>query len=479
VANRWGLPPDALTALGQRLHQLWERYRACFKTQTRDPSERAYDYLRAQLTLETRRNYAQMERRLHGRDGQRLQHFMTQSPWSAQAVLAQLQAELAATPALAQGGVLILDESADEKAGWHTAGVARQFNGRLGVVDLCQVATCLAYAHPTLGLWTLLDGELFLPEEWFSEAWAEKRHQLGIPPQRQSASKVSLGWQMIQRVQARGVPFELLACDEVYGRNQQFRANLDAAHIRYAARVPASTQVYVREPQVGIPQPWPKRGRVPKRPYVLSGPDPQPVRELVADPLTVWQRVPVRQAERGQLRSDFAVRRVWTVAVGQLARAEWLVIRHDADERYDFTLLNGLAETTPRQLIDWSCHRYWVERTFQDAKSDLGWDEFQARKYRAWEHHFALTALASWFVAQTKLAWTQQYPRDPQLVQQLEVDALPGLSTANVRELLKAVLPLPQLTPEAAAHWVVWHLVNRARSTRSRLKAQRSHGPSP
>ena len=110
-----------------------------------------------------------------------------------------------------------------------------------------------------------------------------------------------------------------------------------------------------------------------------------------------------------------------------------------------------MPRRTPRRhsLIAWSCRRYFTERTFEDAKTEIGWDEFQAQKYRAWEHHLALTAAALWFVAQTKLAWAQAYTRDPALARQLEVEVLPALSTANVRELLKAVLPLPQLTPAA------------------------------
>jgi hypothetical protein len=60
----------------------------------------------------------------------------------------------------------------------------------------------------------------------------------------------------------------------------------------------------------------------------------------------------------------------------------------------------------------WSARRHFVERTFQDAKSELGWAEFSARKYRAWEHHLALTAAALWFVAQTKLEWEGEYRRD-------------------------------------------------------------------
>jgi hypothetical protein len=66
----------------------------------------------------------------------------------------------------------------------------------------------------------------------------------------------------------------------------------------------------------------------------------------------------------------------------------------------------------------------------------------RAQKYRAWEHHLALTVLASWFVAQTKFEWAQDYSRDPALLGQFKTDVLPALSVANVRKLLRAVMPL-------------------------------------
>ncbi|MCP5002551.1 MAG: hypothetical protein GY941_01165 [Planctomycetes bacterium] len=119
--------------------------------------------------------------------------------------------------------------------------------------------------------------------------------------------------------------------------------------------------------------------------------------------------------------------------------------------------------------------RYFAERTAQDAKTEAGWDELVARKYRAWLHHTALDALALWFVAETKLDWAQIYPRDPELVKQLEVVVLPALSMANIRELLKAVLPLQQLSPAQARRLVVKHLVNRSAATRCRLKQAARH----
>jgi hypothetical protein len=189
-------------------------------------------------------------------------------------------------------------------------------------------------------------------------------------------------------------------------------------------------------------------------------------------PQTGWERVQVRLTERGWLIADFAVRRVWTVATSQRPRAAWLVIRRNSEGDCSYTRLNAPPDTPQAWLIAWSCRRYFTERTFEDAKTEIGWDAFQAQKYRAWEHHLALTAAALWFVAQTKFVWAQMSPRDPALAHQLAVEVLPALSTANVRELLKAVLPLPQLTPAEAIDLGITPLIHRARSTSSRLKSQ-------
>jgi SRSO17 transposase len=145
--QRWGLSSAAIGTLGERLYEFWQRFRGCFKTSPRAPSGRAYDYLRGPLTMDGERNFANMARNMTGDDGQALQPFMANAPWSGPAVCDQMQAEIAATPALASGSTWILDESAAEKAGTHKAGASRQYHGRLGQVDVCRVDTCLTYAN--------------------------------------------------------------------------------------------------------------------------------------------------------------------------------------------------------------------------------------------------------------------------------------------------------------------------------------------
>jgi SRSO17 transposase len=156
-----------------------------------------------------------------------------------------------------------------------------------------------------------------------------------------------------------------------------------------------------------------------------------------------------------------------------------LVIRQEANGKLTCSLSNAPAASTIEHLAWLKCQRYFVERANQDAKGELGWDDFRAQKYLAWQHHLALTVLASWFIAQTKLDWARKTPGDPTLAREFAVEVLPRLSMANVREMLRAALPLPQLTPQQATALVVQHLVNRARAKQSRIKHHHRSGPAP
>lgn len=475
--QRWGLSPDLSRELPERLHQFWEGYYNCFRTRTHNTGVYAHDYLSALLRLDTNRNYTNIGRAT-GRPGENIQHFMSNSPWVARRIWDQICEDIKATPGLERGGVAILDESADKKAGGESAGAGRQYNGRLGKVDMSQVGVFLAYAnliHPHRPVWTWVDGELFLQEFWFTPEMAERRRKAGIPDDREFASKVELGWRMIQRAQANGLPFEALICDDLYGRSKWFRDALSGAHIIYMGDVPRNTRVYLEKPVLGVPERKGNRGRKPTRLQVLNKVKSFPVHQVARRDDTTWRRMRVRPTERGELNDPFAARRIWTLREGKEEPVEeWLVIRREAENRYNYALSNAPADASLSDLAWLKCQRYFVERANQDAKSEAGWDELEARKYRGWKHHLALVILATWFVAQVKWDWGQRYARDPSLAQQFELEVLPALSMANIRLLLRAAMPLPQPTPEQAVAQVAETFVKRTRSRKSRLKRQRA-----
>jgi SRSO17 transposase len=395
---------------------------------------------------------------------QNMHHFMSNSPWSGPGLISQVQGEIKQCPAFQHDSVLILDECADDKAGSYSVGAGRQYNGRRGKVDLSQVGVFLSLANNGFNCW--VDGEVFIPEQWFSDAWTERRQQVGIPAERTFQTKPELGWQMIQRAIAQELPFEAIAFDSLYGKNPWLRDQIAAAGREYYADVPAQTTVYLSQPVIGWPQN--KRGRKAKHQRVLS-PRPYRVDAVARLADTSWQTIILRPDERGMLTADFAARRVWTVRADLTIVQEWLLIRRDGT-KHSYTFSNAPPETSGLTMAQRKSQRYFIERSNQDAKSEFGWDEFQATKLLAWEHQLALTILAHWFITETRLDWASRYDRDPALLTQYEVEVLPALSVANVRAMLRAALPLPQMTPQQAADLVVKHLDNRVRSRKSRLK---------
>src|SRR5215510_1512101 len=422
--SAWGLPSAEIKTLGQRLYQFWERYADCFETTTRDASHYALGFLSGLLRMTTERNFSNIARTM-GESPQNVQHFMTNSPWSGQEVLQQIREEVAAKPAFAKSGALILDESADEKGSEKTVGAGRQHNGRLGKIDMSQVGTFLAYAH-------------------------------------------SGDWMWIERVSSEGLLFEVVCCDTLYGRSFWLRRKLSEAKLIYCADVPANTQVYLEKPAVDVPPHL--KGRRKAKPRVLSEEKPMEVRQISGLGETVWRQVEVRATERGYLRDEFSARRVWTTQNGEQPVEEWLVMRRDGEGKIHYALSNEPADAPLERLAWGKCQRVFIECANRDTKSEIGWDELRAQKFPAWEHELALVCLATWFMAQTKLDWRERSPRDPELGSEFGVDELPELSMANVRELLRAAMPLPQLSVEGATDLVIEHLINRTRSRKSRLK---------
>lgn len=458
---RWGLPIKEIKDLGNHFYQFVEPYRFYMMTKTHDTSDYGVEYVSGLLRMETKRNITNISRKVEV-DGQAMHHFISNSPWSGPQLIQRIQEDVRMHPEFATEAVLVLDESAEQKAGDSSSGTGRQHNGRLGKIEMSQVGVFLALATPRVNTW--IDGELFILEKWFGAEYAEQRRQVGLPAERTFQTKPALGWLMIQRVMDRGIPFVAVAMDDLYGRNRQLCRRLDEANIEYYGDVPANTTVYLDKPTIKYHK---KKNGQPAQKYTIVG-TPYLVRDLQAHERLERAKLTLRPHERGLLSATFARYRVWVVDQGR-CQERWLLIRQD-HKQVTYVLSNASPEISLETMAWRKSHRYFVERSNQDAKSELGWDEFQAIKYRAWKHHLALTILASWFIAETRLDWMCRYERDPELLAHYETDVLPLLSVGNVRELLQAAMPLPQLSPEEATQLVIEKLINRTRSRRSRLR---------
>src|SRR4030042_222095 len=244
--EQWGISLEEVDQLGERLSQYYGRFRGYTQTKTRDTSEYGLGYLSGLLRMETKRNLANVGRKT-AMPGQNLQHFISNSPWSGPALIQALRNEIKVHPAF-QETVLVLDESAEEKAGEQSAGAGRQHNGRLGKIEMSQVGVFLSLVTPQVNTW--IDGELFIPEHWFDEAHRAQRQAVGIPEEASFQTKPEWGLRMILRAKQRGIPFQAVVMDELYGRKTELRRELDRPHIEYYADIPVDTPVFLLPPQI-------------------------------------------------------------------------------------------------------------------------------------------------------------------------------------------------------------------------------------
>lgn len=290
----WGLSTAEIPHLRERFYQFAERFRPAMRTQTHDTSHYGEAYLSGLLRLQETRTYTAISRG-QALPMQDMQQFMSDSPWQGIRVIEQVGQEVA-LHSVFEEVVLVLDESADEKSGQSSVGTKRQYNGRQGKVDVCQVGIFAVLVTSQTWLWG--EDELYLPGQWFESDQANLRQRVGVPTERQFQTKPELGWEVIQRVQQRGLPFCAVAMDDLYGRNVKLCQCLDGAGTEYYGDIPANTVVYLDCPKLKAR--LTKRGKPAQKKRIVAQHRSE-VRQLVDHPDIEWQTLTLRSTDRGYL----------------------------------------------------------------------------------------------------------------------------------------------------------------------------------
>ena len=187
-----------------------------------------------------------------------LHHFVAQSPWSDAEMLRQVRNYV--LPAMQKNGPVtawIVDETSFVKKGTHSVGVARQYCGRLGKKENCQVAVSLSVATATGSL--PIDWRLYLTEEWAGDA--ERRKETDVPQEVQFQTKPQIALAQIQRAVEERVSPGVVLADEVYGSNREFREGVAELKLDYSLAVRSTTTVWALERQPLPPKPWKGKGR--------------------------------------------------------------------------------------------------------------------------------------------------------------------------------------------------------------------------
>lgn len=454
MSFNYELTVEDIQAQAEALVEFHSKYTTFFQTKTRDNSNQALEYMKGQLLLKSKRNMSHMATEVTEINEQALSHFMSNSPWDDTSLTAQIGQD--AVELLGPGGALILDESGNPKQGDKSVGVARQYCGRLGKVDNCQVGVFVAYAK--VGQTTLIDKRLYLPQEWTDDP--DRCRQAGVPEAEIVFRKKSeLGLEMILQARKKQIPFKFVDMDAHYGQQAWLLSRLERENVEYMAEIPSDTRVYLVYPAVGIPERKGNRGRKPTKTRVLDG-QPIEVRSLLDTDKLKWAILKVRDTARGELWIRFAALPVYRLEDElPVAQPVWLCLRQELDSgEIKFAFSNALLNSPIKTLADKMCTRYWVERAIEDAKGLAGLDEYQVIGWRGWHHHMTMTMLAMLFLVTLR--------------KNLEVQA-PMLTLQDTKQILEILLPKKSLTLEDAVKIIEKKHWNRYRSRNSRLKKQR------
>lgn len=398
---------DEVETLFTQFHQ---NYISFFQTQTRSVAQPAADYLQGQLFTKQDQNLTQYYREVPDSNYEAMQHFISDSPWDSEGLLKQLRVDVCQLLEDPIDGALVLDESGIPKQGKMSVGVQRQYCGRLGKVDNCQVGVYLAYANGQNT--SLVDYRLYLPESWISDN--ERRTKCGVPREITFQTKAELGLEMIRAFKAEGHQFGWVSMDSHYGEQPWLLKQLTDEDIYYMADIPCDTRIFADKPKTEVPQRKGNRGRHPSKVRLVSGSrQPIEVRTFAQNmDEEDWTRLRVRETERGWLVADFAAVRVWHSVDNLPFQEVWLIMRRDiggnAPIRYSFS--NAQMHTPLLRLAQMQCRRYWVERTLEDAKGEAGLDQYQLRGWKGWHHHMAMTLLAMLFLLQLTLHFGSKAP---------------------------------------------------------------------
>lgn len=324
-----------------------------------------------------------------GKKRRPLQHFVGAGKWDDTAIRKKMCRAIAAEMGSADG-VLILDGSGFQKTGPASVGTQRQWCGRLGKEEQCQVGEFLAYA--SRGSVALVGAEIYLPKSWANDK--DRRAQCHVP----KGVIFKTGWRLaadMVRGTGKLLPHRWLVGDENYGRPTELRDLLHQEGERYMLEVHGDAKVRLA------------RGGEWMRADAWAS----------SLPRRAWQRFTVSDGERGPIDVRAVKARVYAPRPrgGKPERPEILVVvRNDRDNK-TWTYLASDTRTTLKELVRVGSCRHGIEQAFNMGKGEVGLDEYEVRSWVGWHHHMTLSMLSMWFLTVEQRRIKKTLQRSPVL----------------------------------------------------------------
>lgn len=328
---------------------------------------------------------------------QRLQSLLTGIQWDEGAFNTQRVEQLRDYVRLGDG-VLIIDDTGFPKQGHCSVGVARQYCGELGKVDNCQVCVTCHYADSTVS-WPV-NARLYLPQEWTNDK--QRLHLAGVPQEVTFRTKPAIALDLLDEANRLKIPHEAVATDASYGGDDPFLSGLEARGERYVVSVPCDFIVILADCSHARPQ---------RADAVL----PQ-------IPRRQWRTIRWREGTKGWLKKKFVAVRAYRTVAGEGKRLGWLIGERPGYRQrgeWKFYFSDFSADTPLEQMVRYAHHRWHIDRFYQDAKQELGWGDYQGRKWKGFHRHAILVMLTYSFLV--TLEWkhrrsippTRGRPRHP------------------------------------------------------------------
>ena len=342
-----------------------------------EPRRRVLDYLRGLLSPVERKNGWQLAEQAGDTTPDGVQRLLYNYRWDADLVRDDLKTYAVEHLADADA-VLVVDETGFLKKGEKSVGVQRQYSGTAGRIENCQIGVFLAYASARGR--TLLDRELYLPQVW-SEDW-ERRREAGVPESVGFRTKPQLAQLMLERALESGVPFGWVAGDEVYGNDRKLRLWLEREGIPHVLAIRSNEKL-----------------------WALTDKGPRQVR---ADRLTPpvdelgWIRCSAGDGAKGPRVYDWAA--VEIRPLREPGKGYWLLARRSIAKPGElaYYVCFGPAGTALEELVRVAGTRWAIEECFEEAKGQVGLDQYEVRRWDGWYRHITLAMLAQAYLSVIK-----------------------------------------------------------------------------
>ena len=410
-------------------------YQNYFKAHRFNNTSTALNYIKGLLFCpKGQANMERMEEEIDNSEYRAYQHFISNSNWDNFGLRKALSLDSskllsAQKKQTAKPTGYIIDESAHLKKGKKSVGVSRQYAGVIGKVENSQVGVYCSLVNGSDA--TIINERIFLPEKWIEDP--ERCAEAAIPKENQVfKTKPQLALDMLKEDIENGVEFDWIGGDGLYGHNSELCEGIDELDKLFVLDVHKDETVYLEEPSFSVPERKSKKGRAPSKLKANT-------KAIRLDSLMEkvskenWIRVDVRDSTSGILRRDVYKQEVWSWnGKEEKARKRTVIITKTIAEvpvvKYSYS--NGnIDEFTHQEYAYFVCQRYWVERTFDDAKNELGMSDYQVRKWKSWHNHHVMIMMASLFIMKQKIENKVQVPllsfRDARILVILQIFGTP------------------------------------------------------